>query len=65
MNKKDVKINLNRFFGFKEPHVNLPGTDGHSFEVKFDFSFSPYNNPYFEASIWLKDPTRTCLIEIL
>lgn len=54
MNKKDVKINLNRFFGFKEPYVNLPGTDGHTFEIKLTWC----------SGIWLKDPTRTCLIEI-
>lgn len=56
MNKKDVKINLDRFFGFKDPHVNLPGTDGHTFEIKIDWSCS---------SIFLKDPTRSCLIEII
>lgn len=55
MNKKDVKINLNRFFGFKEPHVNLPGTDSHTFRIKLD---------WVDSSIFLKDPTRTCLIEI-
>ena len=53
MNKKDVKINLNRFFGFKEPR--LPGNDSHVFVIKFDWS----------SSMWLKDPTRTCLIEIV
>lgn len=54
MNKKDVKINLDRFFGFKDPHVNRPGTDGHTFEIKLDWS----------CGIWLKDPTRSCLIGI-
>jgi hypothetical protein len=55
--KKEIKINLNRFFGFKEKY---PGTNGKPFTYTFAWLDLSDN-----TSVFLKDPTKINLIEII